>query len=66
MLPNALQPNGTFWFFFATALLGLLWVNFVLPETSQKSLEETSETYPYVLVSLSCSRQRRETVGGEV
>ncbi|OJJ64226.1 hypothetical protein ASPSYDRAFT_84248 [Aspergillus sydowii CBS 593.65] len=43
MLENALQPKGTFWFFFGVAFLGLLWAFFLLPETSHRNLEETSE-----------------------
>ncbi|KAJ5912343.1 general substrate transporter [Penicillium tannophilum] len=43
MLEDALQPKGTFWFFFVVALLGLIWGVFLLPETSQKDLKETSE-----------------------
>lgn len=43
MLEDALQPQGTFWFFFVVAFLGLLWGILCLPETSQKGLEETSE-----------------------
>ncbi|KAI3006410.1 hypothetical protein CBS147346_3701 [Aspergillus niger] len=42
MLDDALQPKGTFWFFFAVASIGLVWGIVWLPETSQKSLEETS------------------------
>ena len=45
MLEDALQPKGTFWFFFAVASIGLAWGLFWLPETSQKSLEETSEVF---------------------
>ncbi|PYI04644.1 general substrate transporter [Aspergillus sclerotiicarbonarius CBS 121057] len=43
MLADALQPKGTFWFFFVVAFLGFLWGMFLLPETSRKNLEETSE-----------------------
>ncbi|BCS20828.1 uncharacterized protein APUU_21260A [Aspergillus puulaauensis] len=43
MLESALQPKGTFWFFFVVAFLGLLWAAFLLPETSHRNLEETSE-----------------------
>ncbi|PYI17870.1 general substrate transporter [Aspergillus violaceofuscus CBS 115571] len=42
MLADALQPKGTFWFFFVVALLGLLWGLFLLPETKGRKLEETS------------------------
>ncbi|OJI88905.1 hypothetical protein ASPTUDRAFT_60701 [Aspergillus tubingensis CBS 134.48] len=42
MLDDALQPKGTFWFFFAVASIGLVWGIVWLPESSQKSLEETS------------------------
>ncbi|KAJ5287561.1 quinate permease [Penicillium angulare] len=48
MLVDALQPIGTFWFFFAVALIGLVWGILWLPETSRRSLEETSETIPKV------------------
>ncbi|KAJ5094022.1 quinate permease [Penicillium angulare] len=44
MLEDALKPSGTFWFFFAVALIGLVWGILWLPETSRRSLEETSET----------------------
>lgn len=43
MLEDALQPKGTFWFFFVVAFLGLIWGVFLLPETSRKNLKETSE-----------------------
>ncbi|KAJ5673611.1 general substrate transporter [Penicillium longicatenatum] len=43
MLEDALQPKGTFWFFFTVAFLGLIWAVFLLPETSRKDLKETSE-----------------------
>ncbi|KAJ5936759.1 quinate permease [Penicillium verhagenii] len=43
MLKDALQPKGTFWFFFAIALVGFVWGIVWLPETSRKNLEETSE-----------------------
>ncbi|KAL3496318.1 general substrate transporter [Aspergillus germanicus] len=43
MLDDALQPKGTFWFFTAMALLGLLWAVVLLPETSNRQLEESSE-----------------------
>ncbi|KAJ5991783.1 general substrate transporter [Penicillium sp. IBT 35674x] len=43
MLEDALQPKGTFWFFFVVASLGLIWGVLLLPETSQKDLTETSE-----------------------
>ncbi|KAJ5626415.1 general substrate transporter [Penicillium herquei] len=43
MLGDALQPKGTFWFFFAIASIGLVWGILWLPETSKKSLEKTSE-----------------------
>lgn len=43
MLESALQPKGTFWFFFVVAFLGLLWAVFLLPETSHRNLEETSD-----------------------
>ncbi|PYH92272.1 general substrate transporter [Aspergillus ellipticus CBS 707.79] len=43
MLADALQPKGTFWFFFAVAFLGLLWGIFLLPETAKSNLEETSK-----------------------
>lgn len=43
MLKDALQPKGTFWFFFAVALVGFVWGIVWLPETSQKNLVETSE-----------------------
>ncbi|BCS12155.1 hypothetical protein ALUC_50201S [Aspergillus luchuensis] len=45
MLDDALQPKGTFWFFFAVASIGLVWGIVWLPETSQKSLEETSTVF---------------------
>jgi hypothetical protein len=35
----ALKPVGTFFFFAAITLFGLLWAWFFLPETSGKSLE---------------------------
>ncbi|KAJ5721963.1 uncharacterized protein N7483_009897 [Penicillium malachiteum] len=43
MLDDALQPKGTFWFFFAVALIGLVWGLLWLPETSKRSLEETNK-----------------------
>jgi predicted MFS family arabinose efflux permease len=43
MLDDALQPKGTFWFFTAVALLGLLWAVVLLPETSNRQLEESSD-----------------------
>ncbi|KAJ5309083.1 hypothetical protein N7508_004462, partial [Penicillium antarcticum] len=42
LLEDALQPKGTFWFFSATTLFGLLWTWFLLPETAGRSLEETN------------------------
>ncbi|RAL16621.1 general substrate transporter [Aspergillus homomorphus CBS 101889] len=42
MLADALQPKGTFWFFFVVALLGFGWGLVLLPETSGRKLEETS------------------------
>ncbi|KAL2838542.1 general substrate transporter [Aspergillus pseudoustus] len=43
MLDDALQPKGTFWFFSAVAFFGFLWAVFLLPETSNRQLEETSK-----------------------
>lgn len=43
MLPGALHPNGTFWFFAAIAFLGVLWAVFLLPETVRRELEEAGE-----------------------
>ncbi|KAL3442319.1 general substrate transporter [Aspergillus insuetus] len=43
MLDDALQPKGTFWFFTAVALLGLLWAVTLLSETSNRQLEESGE-----------------------
>ncbi|KAK9452695.1 general substrate transporter [Dipodascopsis uninucleata] len=38
---SSLTPAGTFWFFAAVTLLGLVWMHFFLPETSSLSLEGT-------------------------
>ncbi|KAL4804600.1 general substrate transporter [Aspergillus unguis] len=43
MLPGALHPNGTFWFFAAIAFLSVLWAVFLLPETARRELEEAGE-----------------------
>ena len=40
-----LSPNGTFWFFSAVTLLGLVFVWFFLPETAGKSLEGMDELF---------------------
>ncbi|KAE8155015.1 general substrate transporter [Aspergillus avenaceus] len=42
LLENSLRPEGTFWFFAAVTLLGLLWVILRLPETANKTLEEAN------------------------
>jgi sugar porter (SP) family MFS transporter len=45
LLQTALEPQGTFWFFFAITLLGLAWVWFFLPETAGKPLEAMDEMF---------------------
>ncbi|KAI9727428.1 MAG: hypothetical protein M1834_008372 [Cirrosporium novae-zelandiae] len=42
---GGLKPAGTFWFFSAVTLLGLLWMWFFLPETAGKSLESMDELF---------------------
>ncbi|KAK2740927.1 hypothetical protein FQN57_005931 [Myotisia sp. PD_48] len=45
LLETALRPFGTFYFFAAVTLLGLLWMWFFLPETAGKSLEAMDEMF---------------------
>ncbi|KAJ5156901.1 MFS quinate transporter [Penicillium canariense] len=40
-----LKPQGTFWFFAAVTLLGLVYVWFFVPETAGKSLEAMDEMF---------------------
>lgn len=40
-----LKPQGTFWFFAAVTLLGLVYVYFFVPETAGKSLEAMDELF---------------------
>ncbi|CAD6587940.1 MAG: hypothetical protein CYPHOPRED_004175 [Cyphobasidiales sp. Tagirdzhanova-0007] len=42
LLTDSLNPRGTFWFFFAVTLAGLLWVAVFVPETAGRSLEVIS------------------------
>ncbi|KAB8077965.1 major facilitator superfamily domain-containing protein [Aspergillus leporis] len=42
LLENGLRPEGTFWFFAAVSVLGLLWVWVRLPETARRNLEEAN------------------------
>jgi len=52
LLPSALKPSGTFWFFTAVTLLGLVWTWFFLPETAGRSLESMDELFslPWYLI----------------
>ncbi|PGH23932.1 hypothetical protein AJ80_01994 [Polytolypa hystricis UAMH7299] len=45
LLNSAMTPQGTFFFFAAVTLLGLLWMWFFLPETAGKSLEAMDEMF---------------------
>ena len=45
LLESAMKPQGTFFFFAAVTLLGLLWMWFFLPETAGKSLEAMDEMF---------------------
>jgi predicted MFS family arabinose efflux permease len=63
MLESALQPKGTFWFFFVVAFLGLLWAVFLLPETSHRGLEETSEISQKWDIWLRIGNRQRESSG---
>ena len=45
LLESAMKPHGTFFFFAAVTLLGLLWMWFFLPETAGKSLEAMDEMF---------------------
>lgn len=45
LLVDSLGPGGTFWFFAAVTLLGLVWMWFFLPETAGKSLESMDELF---------------------
>ena len=45
LLEGSMKPQGTFWFFSAVTLIGLLWVWFFLPETAGKSLEAMDEMF---------------------
>ena len=52
LLSGSLTPSGTFWFFSAVTLLGLIWMWFFLPETAGKSLESMDEMFslPWYLI----------------
>lgn len=45
LLDTAMKPQGTFFFFAAVTLLGLMWMWFFLPETAGKSLEAMDEMF---------------------
>ncbi|PGH15205.1 hypothetical protein AJ79_02570 [Helicocarpus griseus UAMH5409] len=45
LLDTAMRPYGTFLFFAAVTLVGLLWMWFFLPETAGKSLEAMDEMF---------------------
>ncbi|EZF30057.1 MFS quinate transporter [Trichophyton interdigitale] len=45
LLETAMKPQGTFFFFAAVTLLGLIWMWFFLPETAGKSLEAMDEMF---------------------
>lgn len=42
LLPSSMGPSGTFWFFSAMTLIGLIWVWAWLPETASVSLEKAA------------------------
>lgn len=42
---GSLAPKGTFWFFSAVSLVGMVYTWMFLPETSKKGLEETGDLY---------------------
>ncbi|KAI9040309.1 quinate permease [Aspergillus affinis] len=42
---GSLEPKGTFWFFSAISLVGMIYTWMFLPETSKKGLEETGDLY---------------------
>lgn len=45
LLETAMTPAGTFFFFAAVTLIGLVWMWFFLPETAGKSLEAMDEMF---------------------
>lgn len=45
LLETAMKPEGTFFFFAAVTLLGLVWMWWFLPETAGKSLEAMDEMF---------------------
>ena len=67
LLPDALNSNGTFWFFAAVTLLGLVWAWFFLPETAGKSLESMDELFslPWYLIGRKGARMT-EGHGGAI
>ncbi|PLB50885.1 quinate permease [Aspergillus steynii IBT 23096] len=42
---GSLAPKGTFWFFSAVSVVGMVYTWMFLPETSKKGLEETGDLY---------------------
>lgn len=52
LLDDQMKPQGTFWFFTAVTLLGLVFTYYFLPETAGKSLEGMDEMFnlPWYLI----------------
>lgn len=65
LLTDSLGPAGTFWFFTAVTLLGLVWMWFFLPETAGKSLESMDELFslPWYLIGRKGANMTRGHVG---
>ena len=45
LFETSMKPQGTFWFFSAVTLIGLLWGLFFLPETAGNGLEGMDELF---------------------